>query len=96
MPGFAHIFLLGAEPQKYGKIVPQYQFNYTMGGNSYVRVFDEKGLEQFLGSEIGMTPEMVDKAMQELRQLGKTTIAHVEIPEHQAPALGLQQLPADY
>ncbi len=96
MPGFVHIFRLGTEPQKYGKIVAQYQLNYTIGGNSYVRVFDENGLDKFLRSNIGITPEMTDTALQQLHEAGKTTLADVEIPQHEAPALGLEQVPTDY
>lgn len=96
MPGFLHVFRLGSEPQNSGRSVAQYQLNYTIGGNSYVRVFDENGLNKFLRSNIGINPELTDTALQQLHRTGKTSIADVEIPEHEAPALGLAQLPTDY
>lgn len=97
MPGFAHIFLVGSEEsQSSARRVPQYQFTYNTGGNSYVRVFDEKGLEEFLRSEAGVLGEVAGKAIEELRRAGSTTITGVDIKDHEAPGLGLQQLPSDY
>jgi hypothetical protein len=97
MPGFAHIFRLGEGTGTYGRTVEQYQLNYTIGGNTYARVFDdEAGLDRFLRSELALTPEMADKTMRELRELGRATIANVEITAQEAPALGLQQVPSDY
>lgn len=96
MPGFAHIFRLGEATGTYGKTLFQYQLNYTVGGNTYARVFDEAGLDLFLRSELALTPEMADSTMRELREMGNTTVANVEIPAHEATALGLKQLPSDY
>ncbi len=96
MPGFAHIFRVGEATGTYGKRVFEYQLNYTVGGNTYARVFDEDGLDQFLRSDLALTPEMADQTMRELRESGKATVANVEIPAHEAPALGLQQLPSEY
>ncbi len=95
MSGFIHIFLLGPEQQRSGRRVPQFQLTYNTGGNSYVRVFDEKGLDEFLRSHAGMRGEAADEAIEELRRARKTTIADVEIKDYEAPALGLEQLPSD-
>ena len=95
MPGFVHIFLLGSE-QRGGRPVPQFQLTYNTGGNSYVRVFDEEGLDEFLHSHAGVEGELADKAIEELRRAGNTTIADVDIKDYEAPGLGLEQLPSDY
>ena len=95
MPGFVHIFGLGTEPDE-GHAAPQYQLNYNLAGKTYVRVFDERGLSKFLRSDLGIVPQAVEKALEELRREGRTTITDVEINEYEAPALGLEQLPSDY
>lgn len=96
MSGFVHIFRLEQATGTYGKTVFRYQLNYTVGGNTYVRVFDEGGLDLFLRSDLSLTPEMAGKTMRELRAVGKATVADVDIPAHELPALGLEQLPSDY
>jgi hypothetical protein len=95
MPGFLHIFFVGTELGPYGKAVLHYQLTYSTGGNSYVRVFSEPGLEEFLDSDIGLDARLVEKAIEELRRTGKVTIADVGIRETELPAMGLEQLPSD-
>ncbi|MGI9100940.1 MAG: hypothetical protein ACR2IF_00720 [Terriglobales bacterium] len=94
MPGYVHIFRLGSEPHNGGQ-APRYQLNYTVGGNSYVRVFDPGGLDEFLRSNVGVTAEASDSVLQQLQRDGRATIAEVEIRESEAPAMGLEQLPSD-
>jgi hypothetical protein len=96
MAGFVHIFRLGAEQQQHGRAVPQYQLNYNVGGNTYVRVFDEHGLSEFLHSDIGLLATAADGALEELHRAGTATITDVKIKDFEAPALGLEQLPSDY
>lgn len=95
MPGFIHIFRVSTEPGPYQRAVPQYQLTYSTGGSSYSRVFDERRLQAFLHSDIGLDPVVVGQAIEELRRTGKTTIADVEIRESELPAMGLEQLPSD-
>ncbi len=97
MPGFAHLVRLGTREGTYGTIVGQYQFTYNTGGKSWVRTFDdEHTLAQFLRSEVGVVPEVTDRAIEELHSTGHVTLPDIEIEEVHAPALGLEQLPSDY
>ncbi len=96
MPGFAHIFRLGQQTGTYGKTIFEYQLNYTIAGDTYARVFEDAELEQFLRSNLGLTPEAVETTLRDLRELGKATVAGVDIPSHELPAMGLQQVPSDY
>ncbi len=97
MSGYAHIFRLGTRTGTHGGTLDEYQFTYNMGANSWARTFDDLGaLSEFLRSNVGLTHTRTDEAVSLLRQAGKITIAEVEIPEHLAPALGLEQMPSDY
>ncbi len=96
MSGYVHMFRLGSEVEKSGRAVPQFQLTYTAGGNSFVRVFEPAGLEEFIRSNLGITAAAADKAMADLRAGQPVTINDVEIPEHQTAAMGLEQLPSDY
>jgi hypothetical protein len=96
MPGYAHIFRIGMREGTYGRIVGEYQFTYSDGGKTWVRTFDDQAaLSDFLGSDIAVPAEIIEKALEDLHRAGKTTIADVEIRESEAPAMGLEQLPSD-
>lgn len=55
MAGTLHIFRLKPDP-------PQYQVNINLGANSWVRVFDADGLDEFLRHTWGL-PESEVEAM---------------------------------
>ncbi len=93
MPGYLHIFRLPEAVND--RQATRYQLNYTVGGNSYVRVFNPEGLDEFLRSNVGVAPEAAEEALRQLRCDGRTTIAEVDIRESEAPAMGLEQLPSD-
>ena len=96
MPGYVHLFRLGADVANSSAPVSQYQLTYNNGGNSFVRVFDAAGLEEFIRSNLGITAPAADKALADLRAGHPVTIADVEIPEREAATLGLEQMPSDY
>lgn len=96
MAGFLHIFRIGSEKAPDGKSSNQYQVTLSIGGNNYLRVFDELHLAEFLTTKAVLDPETLDRAMEELHVAGHTTIGDVGIDEYQTPALGLEQVPADY
>ncbi len=96
MPGYAHLFRLGAREATHGTSVTEYQFTYNGGGDSWARTFDdEASLAKFLRSNVGLTHARTDQVLTELQRSGKITIAEVDIPENQAPAIGLEQMPSD-
>jgi hypothetical protein len=97
MPGFVHIFRLGAREGTYGRTVGEYQFTYNAAGKSWTRTFDdEASLIEFLRSDVALLVDVTTKAVDEVRRVGNTTIADVDIRESEAPAMGLEQLPTDY
>lgn len=95
MAGYAHIFTLGEVVDSAGIRVPEYQFTYNDGINSYARTFDEMGLLEFLKDELGLTPDVFNLALTELRDKGNANISDLDIPQHEASALGLAEVPSD-
>jgi hypothetical protein len=88
MPGTLHIFRLKADPL-------QYQVNYNLGANSWVRVVDPVGLEEFLRHSSALPVSEVDAMLDELRSQGHTTEAKVDIPEMHLGEMGFAESPSD-
>jgi hypothetical protein len=88
MPGTFHIFRLKPDPL-------QYQANITVGANSWVRVFDAPGLDEFLRHSWALPESEVEAMLGELRASGRTTEALVDIPESQLAEMGFAESPSD-
>ena len=88
MPGTLHIFRLKPDP-------PQYQVNYNIGAASYVQVFDDAGVEEFLLHSSALPVSEVDALLRELRSSGHTTEALVELPEAHLGEMGFAESPSD-
>ncbi len=74
-----------------------YQVSYVTGGSSYARMFeDEDRLAKFLLTIAGVDQDTLGCTLAELRQAGHTNILGVEIPEREAGAYGLEQMPTAY
>ena len=94
MSGFLHIFRLSSEQSPDGKSSNVYQVTLNIGGNNFLRVFDEAHLLDFLATKAVLDPPTLERAMQELHVAGHTTVGNVGIDEYQTSALGLEQEPA--
>ncbi len=88
MAGTLHIFRLKPDP-------PQYQVNINLGANSWVRVFDADGLDEFLRHTWGLPESEVEAMLGELRATGHTTEALVDIPEAHLGEMGFAESPSD-
>ncbi len=96
MPGYAHIVRLGLREGTYGRTVGDYQFTYNASGKTWARTFeDEDSLAEFLVNNAAIPRDIADPAMSELARVGNATIANVEIPETEAGAMGLEQMPSE-
>ncbi len=94
MPGRLHIFQLGTHKGKYGD-VRDYQVNYSNAGNTWTTTLDEDKLKEFLAYKAVVEKGAADRALAELHRAGHTTLPDIEIPESEAGAMGLVQLPSD-
>ena len=90
-------FLAGAEAAKHHKAVPEYQVSYSVAdGNSYARTFTRsESLAEFLASTALVPENSLEQMLRELDTAGYVTITEVDIPEHEAAAIGLEELPSD-
>jgi hypothetical protein len=88
MPGTLHIFRLKSEPV-------EYQVNYNVGANSWVRVADPEELDHLLRHFSALPPSEVDAMWDELRNTGHTTEAEVHIPEAHLAEMGFVESPSD-
>jgi hypothetical protein len=88
MPGTLHIFRLKPDPL-------QYQANITVGANSWVQVFDAHGLDEFLRHTWGLPESEIEAMLGELRAIGRTTEALVDIPESHLAEMGFAESPSD-
>ena len=88
MPGTLHIFRLKPDP-------PQYQVNLNVGANTWVRVVDTHGLDEFLRHTWALPESEVDAMLQEIRSDGRTTEALVDIPESHLAEMGFVETPSD-
>jgi len=95
MAGYAHIIKLGEVVDSAGISVPEYQFTYNDGSNSYARTFDEMGLVEFLKEDIALTPEALNALLTELRDRGNTNLAGLDIAHQDASVMGLKEVPSD-
>lgn len=98
MPGILHIFRIGEEVSKHQETVPECQVNYVVAeGNSYARTFTGRApLAEFLAHSALVPENLAEQALRELDRIGDVTISEVEIPEHEAAAIGLEELPSDF
>ena len=98
MAGILHIFRVGEEAAKHHETIPEYQVNYSVAdGNSYARTFTgRQPLAEFLAGSALVPETSVHQTMHELDTSGHVTITDVEIPEHEAAAIGLEELPSDF
>jgi len=88
MPGNLHIFRLKADPL-------QYQVNYNLGANSWVQVFDPRGLEEFLRHSTALPDREIDAMLAELHSDGHTSEANVDIGESHLGEMGFAESPSD-
>ena len=88
MPGTLHIFRLKPDP-------PQYQVNINIGASSWVRVLDAHGLDEFLRHTWALPESEVEAMLGEVRAIGHTTEALVDIPESHLPEMGFVESPSD-
>ena len=95
MAGYIHIFRNEVRTGTYGTSATEYQLTYTTGRVSWAATFDEPGLEEFLTHDVGLTPENAAEAVSRARLQGNATIPDVHIPENEAGAMGLRQMPSD-
>lgn len=95
MAGYIKIMASNLATGTCGPGVEEYQFSYVTGGNAWVRTFDLVGMEEFLISEVGLTPERVREVMKQVRLQGTVTVPGVELRENEANALGLHHFPSD-
>ena len=95
MAGYAHIITLGEMVDAAGIRVPQYQFTYNDGSNSYARTFDEMGLVEFLKDDIALAPDVLNDVLTGLRARGNVNIADLHIPQQEASVMGLKEVPSD-
>lgn len=88
MPGTLHIFRLKPDPL-------QYQVNFNLGANSWVKVFDAQGLDEFLRHSWALPSSEVEAMLEELRSRGRTTEAYVEMAESHLAEMGFAETPSD-
>jgi uncharacterized protein involved in outer membrane biogenesis len=74
-----------------------YQVNYTTTGSSYARVIDtDAGLTDFLIESGALEEGDMNAFWDALAANGSATVAGVDIPEGEAPMMGLKQTPSDF
>lgn len=95
MAGYIKIMASNLATGTCGPAAEEYQFSYVTGGNSYARTFDFPGVQEFLISEVGLTPARVDEVLKQVRLQGTATIPGVSLPESETSALGLEHFPSD-
>jgi hypothetical protein len=97
MESYAHIVAVGVADGTYDRKIPEYQITLNAGGTSWARSLEGDGeLMTFLESSLALRKDIVDAALRKLRETGRATIPAVEIPESEAPALGLVKTPIDF
>ena len=74
-----------------------YQVNYTTTGSSYARVIDtDAGLTDFLIESGALEEGDVNAFWDALASDGHVSLEDVDIPEGEAPMMGLKQTPSDF
>ena len=89
--GYAHIFALPNTVTDAGASFPVYQFTFNEGSNAYGRVLDEEELVEFLSEDMGLAIDVVEGALNDLHEQGKTVIGDLELN----PEMGLKEVPTD-
>jgi hypothetical protein len=69
--------------------------NYNLGANSYVQVFDDAGVEEFLLHSSALPVNEVEALLRELRSSGHTTEANLDLPESHLGEMGFAESPSD-
>ena len=95
MAGYVHITRTDVATGTYGRSAEEYRFIYTAGGNSWARTFDDRGLEEFLTSEVGLPPNVAGEIANRARLHGNVTVPDIALRESELPAMQLTQLPSD-
>jgi hypothetical protein len=88
MAGTLHIFKRNDTPL-------EYQANYNLGAASWVQVFPQRQLEDFLRLGSGLDAVRVADILAELRQTGHSTEAPVYIAETHLAEMGFAESPSD-
>ena len=88
MPGTLHIFRLTPDPL-------QYQVNYNLGVNTWVKVLDAKRLDEFLRHSWGFPDSEISAMLDELHSSGRTTEAFVDVGEAHLAEMGFAESPSD-
>lgn len=97
MESYANIVAVGVADGTYDRKIPEYQITLIAGGASWARSLEGDGeLVTFLESRLAVRKDIVDAALRKLRETGRATIPAVELPESEAPALGLVKTPTDF
>jgi hypothetical protein len=78
-----------------GRPAEEYRFSYVTGSNAWVGTFDFNGLQNFLISEIGLTPSRTTEVVNQARLQGTVTLPEISLSENRAAQMGLAQLPSD-
>ena len=94
--GYAHLFALPNKTDSRTPPIPLHQFTFNTGGNAYSKIFNEDELVEFLSQELGVVPEVLNPAMDDLHTKGNATIANLELSENEAAANGLAEAGVDY
>ena len=94
--GYAHLFTIPSKTDSQGVSTPIHQFTFNTGGNAYSKIFNEPELVEFLSEELGVVPEILNAAMNDLHAKGNATIANLALSENEAAANGLQEVGSDY
>ena len=94
--GYAHLFALPSNTDSGSTSFPLHQFTFNAGGNAYSKIFNEPELVEFLAQELGIVPEILNAAMDDLHTKGNATIANLELSENEAAANGLEEVGSDY
>ncbi len=98
MAGILHIFRVGEGRERPRQLIPEYQVNYDVAsGNTYARTFTgREPLSEFLADKALLPESALQATLRELDTTGHVTIPDVEIPEKDAAAIGLEELPSDF
>jgi hypothetical protein len=97
MESYAKIVVVGVADGTYDRKIPEYQITLIAGGASWARSLEgDDELGTFLESSLALRKDIVDAALRELRETGRAMIPGVEMPENEAPALGLVKTPIDF
>ncbi|MGH9525014.1 MAG: hypothetical protein ACRD3E_21005 [Terriglobales bacterium] len=95
MAGYIKILRTDLATGTHGQTMESYRLSYVTGGDAWVRDFDFDGLQNFLISNVGLTPARTTDVMNQARLHGTSTVPAVDFPENDALQSGMTQLPSD-